>query len=120
MRKTIKKILMETIKDKKLLMAYVYFSNYMSILNEIVDDENGRIYLREDRNEYAKICIVKNRRECVVDWQFWIKFSRQFYLEENETQQILRKWIEVTYGLEGFYASWGYSNPSLWLKIPTN
>jgi len=113
MRKTIKKILMETIKDKKLQMAYVYLSNYMMTQEEVeeVVDYYGYdtkvIYLREPRpsyrNPYTMVSISKEYSECWVGREFWREFSDYFSLNATETQLVITKWVEDTYGLKGIH-----------------
>ena len=98
MNKIIKKILKETLEDKRLQMVYVYFSTYISTLEEIVRD-NGRIFLREYGDKHAKVCVLKQDSICCVDWKFWNEFSEKFSLRYDDLQSIINKWVENTYQL---------------------
>ena len=100
MKKIIKKVLMENLEDKKLQMAYVYLSNYLNSLEEVIKD-NGRIYLRESGDRYGMVLIWKKLSKCWVDRDFWDKFSEEFSLQDNEVQSIITRWVEDTYKLKG-------------------
>jgi len=101
MKKIVKRVLMETLTDKKLRQAYVYLSNYMGTLNDIVDG-NGDIILYEPGNRYTKFWIQKRTFICRVATSFYIKFSDEFSLNDTEIQFLISKWIEDTYQLKGF------------------
>jgi len=101
MRDIIKKVLIENLTDKKLQMAYVYFSNYMDSLQEVIYEDSGNIYLSEYGHRYADVGIKKKQSECWVSIPFWKKFSDEFSLKEYEFELIITKWVEDTYGLKG-------------------
>jgi len=111
MKKIIKKILTETLEDKKLQMAYVYLSNYMSTLAKFVDD-NDDIHLREYRNQYDTVLIQKKSSRCWVEWQFWAKFSKEFSLDYEETQFVITTWAENTYELNNVFTTTPIQNYS--------
>ena len=100
MKKIIKKVLMENLEDKKLQMAYVYLSNYLNSLEEVIKDD-GRIYLCESGDRYGMVLIDKKSSNCLVNWLFWNNFSEEFYLQDNEVQSIITRWVEDTYKLKG-------------------
>ena len=113
MKEIVKNVLNETIEYKKLRQAYVYFSNYIGTLEEVVKGNN--IYLHESDDEYAKLWI-RQSLECVVDWKFWEEFSELFLLERHEIQIVISKCIENTYQLNNI-RTYRYPPPLL-LEIP--
>ena len=119
MKKIIKKILMETIKDKKLQMAYVYLSNYMNSLEEFVDDTD-EIYLYEYGDVFGKFLIDKKRSKCWVSNDLWTEFSDEFSLQDNEVKSIISRCVEDTYKLKGIDTHCEIFQHSYLLKIPTN
>ena len=120
MKKIIKKVLIETLEDKKLQMAYVYLSNYLNSLEEFVDKKNDIIYLHEHGDEYAKVCIDKKYSECLVRWLFWDKFSKEFSLQGSEVELLINIWVENTYKLKGINTRLHAYRIAGALKIPTN
>ena len=90
-------------EDKRLMAARLYLNLYVSTLEEVVKDD-GRIYLREYGDEYAKVCIVKKSSKCWVGFLFWEEFSELFSLQYNEVELIMSRWVEDTYQLTGIYA----------------
>ena len=96
MKDIIKRVLTETIEDKKLQMAYVYFSNYMNTLEEVVKD-NGDILLRDSGDGFFKVLINKKLSRCFVSVSFWNQFSKKFSLEYNELQSIITRWVKDAY-----------------------
>ena len=100
MKKIIKKVIKETLEDKRLQMAYVYFSNYMDSLEEVVVVEYGDIYLRESGDRYAKVWIRDNVLQCWVNYNFWKEFSDKFSLEGHEVESLITYWVEKTYQLK--------------------
>ena len=104
MKKLIKNVLMETIENKKLQMAYVYLSNYMDSLEKFVD-KGGGISFREWDNDYYNNTIVwvdKKSSTCWFAWPFLKEFSEKFSLELNECKSVIIKWVENTYKLTEF------------------
>ena len=120
MKDIIKKVLNETLDDKNLQMAYVYLSNYMGTLEEIVDEDDVRIYLHEYGDKYAKVCITKNVSNCWVSWQFWKEFSKEFSLEYSEFDLLITRWVENTYELKDINTFVIKELGYVMLKIPTN
>ena len=100
MKEKIKKVLIETLEDKKLQMVYVYFSNYMGTLKKFVDDK-GEINFYESGDKYAKIWIRKESSRCWVSLSFCAQISTSFSLEYNETLSIINIWVENNYQLKG-------------------
>ena len=120
MKKIIKKVLKETLNDKNLQIAYVYFSNYMSTLEEVVKD-NGDIYLREYGDIYAKARIQKSDLEFRLVWPLWDDLSELFFLKESDIRLIIKKWVENNYHFIVNYITrtTGHGKSS-GLNIPTN
>ena len=109
----------ETIEDKKFIAASVYLNLYLNSLEEIVND-NGGIYLSESDDRYAKVCIFKKDSECLVDWSFWYKFSKEFSLQESELKLLITKWIGDTYGLKSIHTFLCLLSKRRWFKIPNS
>ena len=86
-------------EDKRLIAANTYFHLFMDSLEEVVKD-NGRIYLRESGDRYGMVLIDKKSSNCLVNWSFWVKFSEEFSLQDNEVQSIITRWVEDTYKLK--------------------
>jgi len=102
MKKLIKKVLIETLEDKKLQMAYVYLINYLNSLEEFVDD-NGNIFFREYGSELNDVLIKKNELKCLVSFSFWKEFSQFFSLKQDEVKSVIIKWVENNYNLKNVY-----------------
>jgi len=102
MKDIIKRVLTETIEDKKLQMAYVYLGNYMNTLEEVVKD-NGDILLRDSGDGFFKVLIEKKPSKCWVIYSFWKEFSELFSLQRNEIKSLITIWVENTYQLKDIY-----------------
>ena len=100
MKKIIKKVLKETLEDKKLREITVRFNNYVKKLEERVG-QNG-ILLISQTGKDVKIWIRINKLDCIVDETLWDKLSMVFNLSNDEIKLFLSNWIEDTYGFKDF------------------
>ena len=112
MKKIIKKVLMESLKDKRLQQAYVYFNNYLNMLEEVVD-KDGNIYLFDHDSELAKVIIEKYNLRCKFSRFIWVELSKEFSLEDNEIKSLITNWVEDTYKLKDVY-----TEDMAWWKFP--
>lgn len=58
---------------------------------------NSRFWKIEDENALE----LENSGRICVKWGIWESFSGMFSLNYNETQQIMKKWLEEHLNLEG-------------------
>ena len=99
MKKIIKKVIKETIEDKRLRAAYVWFSVHMDNLEEIVKNRNT-IQFREYGHEYVKVAILKNDLKCWVTSSIWINLAKEYSLDTDEIKLVVSKWVEHRYRLK--------------------
>ena len=94
------------LEDKKLRMAYVWFSNYVGTLDKFVDEYDD-IYLYDTLEQnYAKILIVKSEQKCVVETMFWDFFSKKFNLEKNEVILLISHWYCNVFNVENVHVTY--------------
>ena len=96
-----KKKLKESNEDKKLIAVNIYLNLYMNTLEEVVDEDDGDIYLRESGDSYVKVLIEKESSKCWVSYLFWFEFSDRFSLQYSEVESLITRWVESTYQLKG-------------------
>ena len=101
MKKIIKKVLSETLEDKRLQIAYVYLCNYIDTLEKYVR-EDGDIYFYESGDRYAKVWIWNRMFQCWVDRSFCKEFCELFSLHDTEFESLITKLLDDEYDLKRF------------------
>ena len=108
-----KKILNETLDKKRFKGAYVWFNNYVSTLDELVDEHGNTFFYKKGKN-HGEVSI-ENEKYCWVSWKLHNKFTNYFDLDYEEFQLIVSEWVENNFRIKNVEV---LSSPSESIDLP--
>ena len=90
--------------DKRLMAAQVLCVNIINLLDEVVD-ENGNIGLYDNDNEFPELYIEKDGN-CWVDIEFLKDLATEFDIDELYLKHRIITWVENTYQINVINFGW--------------
>jgi len=96
-----KKFLNDSIEDKRLRLAYVWFATYMN-LYDTINKPNGDIYFHNLGDNFWIVWVRYKEKICMVNWGLWRDLIKEYSLNHSEIEQIVSIWLKNKLGLLDF------------------